>query len=163
MKKLLLALAALMIAGLAIFYFLPDSSNTANANVVFRDESGKKLTEKDFTGKPTVYYAWASWCPDCQQELPILNTLKEKYGDKVEFVGVAMISQKEPIENGKKYLKEHSLSLNYYSDVDSSFQKYHEITEIPTLIFTDKNGNIVKKSTGVLPQEEIEAYIKDIL
>ena len=79
MKKLLLALAALMVAGLAIFYFLPDSSNTANANVVFQDESGKKLTEKDFTGKPTVYYAWASWCPDCQQELPILNTLKEKF------------------------------------------------------------------------------------
>ena len=163
MKKLLLALAALMVAGLAIFYFLPDNSNTANANVVFQDASGKKLTEKDFTGKPTVYYAWASWCPDCQQELPILNALKEKYGDKVEFVGVAMISQKEPIENGKKYLKEHSLSLNYYSDVDSSFQKYHEITEIPALIFTDKNGKIVKKSAGVLPQEEIESYIKEIL
>ena len=163
MKKILLALAALMVAGLAIFYFLPDNSNAANANVVFQDENGKKLTEKDFTGKPTVYYAWASWCPDCQQELPILNALKEKYGDKVEFVGVAMISQKEPIENGKKYLKEHSLSLNYYSDVDSSFQKYHENTEIPTLIFTDKNGKIVKKSAGVLPQEEIESYIKEIL
>ena len=74
-----------------------------------------------------------------------------------------MISQKEPIENGKKYLKEHSLSLNYYSDVDSSFQKYHEITEIPTLIFVDKDGNIVKKMAGVLTQEELETYIKEIL
>ena len=163
MKKVLLALVAILISSLAIFYFLPSSSKPADANVVFQDASGKKLTEKDFNGKPTVYYAWASWCPDCQQELPILNTLKEKYADKVEFVGVAMISQKEPIENGKKYLKENSLSLNYYSDVDSSFQKYHEITEIPTLIFTDKNGKIVKKSAGVLPQEEIESYIKEIL
>ncbi|MDO4872739.1 MAG: TlpA disulfide reductase family protein [Carnobacterium sp.] len=163
MKKVLLALVAILISSLAIFYFLPSSSKPADANVVFQDASGKKLTEKDFNGKPTVYYAWASWCPDCQQELPILNTLKEKYADKVEFVGVAMISQKEPIENGKKYLKENSLSLNYYSDVDSSFQKYHEITEIPTLIFTDKNGKIVKKSAGILPQEEIEAYIKEIL
>ena len=163
MKKVLLALVAILVSSLAIFYFLPSSSKPADANVVFQDASGKKLTEKDFTGKPTVYYAWASWCPDCQQELPILNTLKEKYADKVEFVGVAMISQKEPIENGKKYLKENSLSLNYYSDVDSSFQKYHEITEIPTLIFTDKNGKIVKKSAGILPQEEIEAYIKEIL
>ena len=163
MKKVLLALVAILISSLAIFYFLPSSSKPADANVVFQDASGKKLTEKDFNGKPTVYYAWASWCPDCQQELPILNTLKEKYADKVEFVGVAMISQKEPIENGKKYLKENSLSLNYYSDVDSSFQKHHEITEIPTLIFTDKNGKIVKKSAGVLPQEELEAYIKEIL
>ena len=163
MKKLLLALAALFVVGLATFYLLPSSSKPADANVVFQDASGKKLPEKDFNGKPTVYYAWASWCPDCQQELPILNTLKEKYGDKVEFVGVAMISQKEPIENGKKYLKEHSLSLNYYSDVDSSFQKYHEITEIPTLIFVDKDGNIVKKTAGVLTQEELETYIKEIL
>jgi len=163
MKKVLLALVAILISSLAIFYFLPSSSKPADAKVVFQDAIGKKLTEKDFNGKPTVYYAWASWCPDCQQELPILNTLKEKYADKVEFVGVAMISQKEPIENGKKYLKENSLSLNYYSDVDSSFQKYHEITEIPTLIFTDKNGKIVKKSAGILPQEEIEAYIKEIL
>ncbi|WP_298647704.1 TlpA disulfide reductase family protein [uncultured Granulicatella sp.] len=163
MKKVLLALVAILISSLAIFYFLPSSSKPADANVVFQDASGKKLTEKDFNGKPTVYYAWASWCPDCQQELPILNTLKEKYADKVEFVGVAMISQKEPIENGKKYLKENSLSLNYYSDVDSSFQKYHEIKEIPTLIFTDKNGKIVNKSAGILPQEEIEAYIKEIL
>ena len=107
MKKLLLALAALFVVGLATFYLLPS--------------------------------------------------------DKVEFVGVAMISQKEPIENGKKYLKEHSLSLNYYSDVDSSFQKYHEITEIPTLIFVDKDGKIVKKMAGVLTQEQLETYIKEIL
>lgn len=163
MKKLILALAVLMVAGLAIFYILPSSNKPADANVVFQDDSGKRLTEKDFTGKPTVYYAWASWCPDCQQELPILNTLKEKYADKVEFVGVAMISQKEPIENGKKYLKEHSLSLNYYADVDSSFQKYHKITEIPTLIFTDKDGKIIKKVSGVKTQAELESLIQEIL
>ncbi len=163
LKILLLTLAALTVAGLAIFYLLPSSSKPADANVVFQDANGTRLTEKDFTGKPTVYYAWASWCPDCQQELPILNTLKEKYAGKVEFVGVAMISQKESIENGKKYLKDHSLSLNYYADVDSSFQKYHEITEIPTLIFVDKDGNIVGKVAGVLTEEELETYIEKIL
>ena len=67
MKKLLLALAALMVAGLATFYLLPSNSKPADANVVFQDASGKKLTEKDFNGKPTVYYAWASWCPDANK------------------------------------------------------------------------------------------------
>lgn len=163
MKKILAILIGILVAALAVFYFMPKDNSTANAQIVIQDESGKKLTEKDFNGKPTVYYAWASWCPDCQQELPILNTLKEKYADKVEFVGVAMISQKEPIENGKKYLKEHSLSLNYYADVDSSFQKYHKITEIPTLIFTDKDGKIIKKVSGVKTQAELESLIQEIL
>ena len=36
---------------------------------------------------------------------PNFKYIKEKYADKVEFVGVAMISQKEPIENGKEILK----------------------------------------------------------
>lgn len=163
MKKLILALAALMVAGLAIFYILPSSNKPADANVVFQDDSGKRLTEKDFTGKPTVYYAWASWCPDCQQELPILNKLKEKYENKVEFVGVAMISKKETTENGKKFLKDHSLSLNYYSDVNASFQKYHDIREIPTLIFTDKDGKIIKKVSGVKTEAELESLIQEIL
>ncbi len=49
-----------------------------------------------------------------------------------------MISQKEPIWERKKYLKEHSYPSAITQGVDSSFQKYHEITEIPALIFVDK-------------------------
>ena len=163
MKKILAILTGILVAALAVFYFMPKDNSTANAQIVIQDESGKKLTEKDFNGKPTVYYAWASWCPDCQQELPILNKLKEKYENKVEFVGVAMISKKETTENGKKFLKDHSLSLNYYSDVNASFQKYHDISEIPTLIFTDKDGKIIKKVSGVKTEAELESLIQEIL
>lgn len=163
MKKILAILIGILVAALAVFYFMPKDNSTANAQIVIQDESGKKLTEKDFNGKPTVYYAWASWCPDCQQELPILNKLKEKYENKVEFVGVAMISKKETTENGKKFLKDHSLSLNYYSDVNASFQKYHDIREIPTLIFTDKDGKIIKKVSGVKTEAELESLIQEIL
>lgn len=163
MKKILAILIGILVAALAVFYFIPKDNSTANAQIVIQDESGKKLTEKDFNGKPTVYYAWASWCPDCQQELPILNKLKEKYENKVEFVGVAMISKKETTENGKKFLKDHSLSLNYYSDVNASFQKYHDIREIPTLIFTDKDGKIIKKVSGVKTEAELESLIQEIL
>lgn len=163
MKKILTILIGILAVALAVFYFMPKDNSTANAQIVIQDESGKKLTEKDFNGKPTVYYAWASWCPDCQQELPILNKLKEKYENKVEFVGVAMISKKETTENGKKFLKDHSLSLNYYSDVNASFQKYHDIREIPTLIFTDKDGKIIKKVSGVKTEAELESLIQEIL
>lgn len=163
MKKILAILTGILVAALAVFYFMPKDNSTANAQIVIQDESGKKLTEKDFNGKPTVYYAWASWCPNCQQELPILNKLKEKYENKVEFVGVAMISKKETTENGKKFLKDHSLSLNYYSDVNASFQKYHDIREIPTLIFTDKDGKIIKKVSGVKTEAELESLIQEIL
>ncbi len=33
----------------------------------------------------------------------------------------------------------------------------------PNLIFVDKDGKIVKKTAGVLTQEELETYIKEIL
>ena len=46
MKKLLLALAALFVVGLATFYLLPSSSKPADANVVFQDASGKEINRK---------------------------------------------------------------------------------------------------------------------
>ena len=162
MKKLLLALAALMVAGLATFYLLPSSSKPADANVVFQDASGKKLTEKDFTGKPTVYYAWASWCPDCQQELPILNELRKEYQDSIEFVPVNLLVKGETPEKGQAYLKDNQLEFNYYSDKEKNFQKALEIHSIPTMIFVDQDGKIKNVIDDVKDKATIEEALKGL-
>ena len=49
MKNFYWLFAALFVVGLATFYLLPSSSKPADANVVFQDASGKKLTEKTLT------------------------------------------------------------------------------------------------------------------
>lgn len=36
-----------------------------------------KLTK--YLGKPTVINLWASWCPPCRREMPVLSEAQKKY------------------------------------------------------------------------------------
>lgn len=44
------------------------------------DGPARRLT--DFAGTPILLNFWATWCPACRQELPILNHLQAEYGPK---------------------------------------------------------------------------------
>lgn len=39
-------------------------------------------------GKEVILSFWASWCPECQQQMPILNGFAKKYRDKIEIIRV---------------------------------------------------------------------------
>ena len=55
-------------------------------------EDGAKQKLSDYVGKGKVVLVdfWASWCPPCRAEIPKLQALKAKYGDKFDVLGVAV-------------------------------------------------------------------------
>ena len=122
----------------------------------------KEKTSTDFKGKKTVYVAWASWCPDCQQELPILNELRKDYQDTIEFVPVNLLVKGETPEKGQSYLKDNQLEFNYYSDKEKSFQKALEIHSIPTMIFVDQEGKIKNVIDEVKDKATIDEVLKGL-
>ena len=54
------------------------------------DGAAQKLSNFVGKGKVTVVDFWASWCPPCRAEIPKLQALKAKYGDKFDVLGVAV-------------------------------------------------------------------------
>ena len=54
------------------------------------DGTVQKLSDHVGKGKVTVVDYWASWCPPCRAEIPKLQALKAKYGDKFDVLGVAV-------------------------------------------------------------------------
>lgn len=47
-----------------------------------------RVTLADFRGKPTVAIFFASWCTECEREIPEMLTLSQQIGDQVNFVGI---------------------------------------------------------------------------
>ncbi len=54
------------------------------------DGSMQKLSDYVGKGKVTLVDFWASWCGPCRAEIPKLQALKAKYGDKFDVLGVAV-------------------------------------------------------------------------
>ena len=139
-----------------------DLIGEAMPNVTIVTADSKEKTSADFKGKKTVYVAWASWCPDCQQELPILNELRQSYQDTIEFVPVNLLVKGETPEKAQAFLKEKGLEFNYYSDKEKSFQKALEIHSIPTMIFVGQDGTIKHVIDEVKDKATIEEALKGL-
>ena len=54
------------------------------------DGTVQKLSDYVGKGKVTLVDFWASWCGPCRAEIPKLQALKAKYGDKFDVLGVAV-------------------------------------------------------------------------
>ena len=139
-----------------------DLIGEAMPTVTVVTDDSKEKTSTDFKGKKTVYVAWASWCPDCQQELPILNELRKDYQDTIEFVPVNLLVKGETPEKGQSDLKDNQLEFNYYSDKEKNFQKALEIHSIPTMIFVDQEGKIKNVIDEVKDKVTIDEVIKGL-
>lgn len=51
--------------------------------------NGEQFVRNDFKGKVTVVNFWATWCPPCVEEIPMLNRLREKMqGKAFELISV---------------------------------------------------------------------------
>ncbi|HET6899489.1 MAG TPA: TlpA disulfide reductase family protein, partial [Vicinamibacteria bacterium] len=59
-------------------------------------------TEALAKGRVAVVDFWASWCPPCQEELPVLRTMDEAYRDRgLHIVGVSV--QESSVEDVRAY------------------------------------------------------------
>ncbi len=83
----------------------------------------------------TDYYA--DWCGPCKMQDPIIDELKKKFGDKVEFKKVNVDTNQE-------------LAIKF------------NVNAIPTLII-EKDSTVFKRYTGVTPAKTLEADLNAAL
>lgn len=140
---------------LLIVAFLPLSSYALDIDdrtPDFRGTSlkGEKISyNADLYGKKPVYLIfWATWCPICKEELPHLEALHKKLGDKIEFIGIN-VGINERIEGVQEYVRKKNMSYTVIFDRDRTIGKSFGVMGTPTHIIIDRNGVIKYRSAGM--------------
>jgi peroxiredoxin len=65
-------------------------SGTKVPDFTLNDLSGQAVRLSDFRGKTVILVFWASWCPDCRAEIPLLKEMAAAADpQKVQFVSVS--------------------------------------------------------------------------
>lgn len=97
-----------------------------------------------FEDKVVFVNFWATWCPPCRAELPMIQKLYNDYKDKVAFVFVT----NENWHTVKPFFDKNGYHLPVYNSSTRPPQKFTEVNSIPASYLIDKNGAILISKTG---------------
>jgi len=167
MKKNSIVKIFLMIA--LFFLLIHTSYSTANIgenekalDFSLKDLKGKNYKLSDFKGKVILLNFWATWCPPCRYEMPLLDKLYKEY-KKMGFEVVAVSLDSNP-NNVTDYLKNNSVSFTILYDKEGKVGYTYQIVAIPTSFLIDRNFVIRKIYLGILPErdfkKELEKWLK---
>lgn len=118
---------------------------------------GTTLRSRDLAGRPLVLNFWASWCPPCAQEHPVLLDLAKRYGDQVTIVGILY---NDDAEGAARFLTRYGdggwadlLDPSGATAVDFG------VTGPPETFFVDASGVVRGKQIGPVTSDVIAAQL----
>lgn len=115
---------------------------------------------KQFLGKPTVINLWASWCPPCRREMPVLSEAQKKYPN-VKFV---FINQNEDAVTVQNYLQQNSLQLDeVLLDTNGSTAQKMGMFGLPSTLFFDAQGKLIDTHMGEITHAALHQKIQNLV
>ena len=126
------------------------------------DLDGQPVRLADLRGRGVWLNFWASWCPPCQSETPILRDLAEQYAD--EGLVVVGISVQETSEaDVRAYAERYQLGYTIAADVSGHIFRLYRPPGLPTQIFIGPDGAIRSVVLAPLTAAAAEAQIRAII
>jgi cytochrome c biogenesis protein CcmG, thiol:disulfide interchange protein DsbE len=118
------------------------------------------VTMAQLRGKPVFMDFFATWCPPCNAEAPMVNAAYKQYAAQgLQVIGVDV---QENAQKAKQFVDAHQLT--YPAVVDSgTLSDQYRINGMPVGVFIDKSGVVRKIVIGQLSPVQLNADIKSIL
>jgi cytochrome c biogenesis protein CcmG/thiol:disulfide interchange protein DsbE len=122
---------------------------------------GPTLRLEELRGEVVFLNFWASWCPPCRQEAPLLEAAWQKYReDGVVFVGVNI---QDDEARAREFLEEFGITYPNGIDRGSKIAIDYGVWGLPETFFIDRDGRITYKHVGALGWDTIGAKLDEAL
>lgn len=120
----------------------------AAPDVTFRDPEGNPASLADFRGKPVLLNLWATWCAPCVAEMPTLDALAAREGDKLEVLTISQdLDGRDKVE---AFFKERGYkNLETWLDPRMALMSDLKVSTLPTTVLYDAQGREVWRMTGI--------------
>ncbi|MDM7324141.1 MAG: TlpA disulfide reductase family protein [Thermus sp.] len=118
---------------------------------------GTPVNLQDFRGKPLVLNLWATWCPPCRRELPMMVRLSQE-NPGVRF---AFVSQGEGPGVVRSFLEDVRLAPEWVLlDPETRLSQALKTQGLPTTFFFDGEGRLVARHMGELSEALLLGYLR---
>ena len=112
---------------------------------------GKIQKLSNYRGKVVLVNLWATWCPPCIEEMPVLERVQTDFGPQGVVV-LALAADDDP-EAVRAFVKEHPVTFDVLLDVGGEVGTRYGITGYPETFVVDREGRFQKQFIGPLPSD----------
>jgi len=142
----------------------PGAQFTTLPNFSLPDLGGREVASSSWAGQVLVINYWASWCPPCLREMPMLIRAQEALGPKgVQFVGIALDRAEDARAFVAQYPVNYPVLIGNPDAVELSRRLGNRLQGLPFTVIFDRRGRRVFSRTGELSTEELKAQLDGLL
>ena len=119
------------------------------------DTDGRKVTLADLAGQPLVINFWASYCPPCRAEMPLLQR-RVAAASRVRLV---LIDEGESSQTARDFLSATGIQQPALLDSDLAVGRAYGVVPLPTTVFVRADGSIAGRQVGELDDRVLAAWL----
>lgn len=121
--------------------------------------SGGRQKLGDLKGKAVLINFWATWCPPCKEEMPLLQAYQQKYAGRLVVLG---IDSQEEQAVAQAFIQERNFTFPILLDQDGRVTDSYYAKNFPTSFFVDDQGVLRAQHVGQLTEDLLVQYLKTI-
>lgn len=105
----------------------------------------KPVRLQDYAGKAVVVSFWASWCPYCLKELPVLYNIQKAAKGRLQVVAINT-EDEETFRSLLRAMRTLDIGMSY--DPEHKAQDAFGVSGIPHMVVIGRDGRIVEVFRG---------------
>lgn len=126
------------------------------------EDTQERVTLAEFSGTPTVVNFFASWCIECDRELPIFATISRELEGTVDFVGIASAETGNPLFMPEKHGVDWwplARDVGPRGGNDLAVSLGARPGAMPLTAFYDENGSLITVQLGAINEATLRGNL----
>jgi thiol-disulfide isomerase/thioredoxin len=127
--------------------FVPSSQPFPAPAVSLTDSAGHSFDLADLRGKLVLVNLWATWCDPCLREMPSLERLQSRFGERIAVLAVS--EDRGGNKTVEPFIAKLGLkSVKIYIDPKSEVGHAFGVRGLPTSFLIDREGKVLGRVEG---------------
>lgn len=128
------------------------------------DQRGELRSVGEWDGRLLLLNFWATWCPPCREEIPMLMQIQDDYAHRgLRIVGVAIDERENVADFVVETGMDYPVLIGQLPAIEVSKAYGNRIGSLPFTVLVNREGQIVYQKLGELTRDEAEAAIRAAL
>jgi thiol-disulfide isomerase/thioredoxin len=129
----------------------------------FEIPAGGQLAFSTLRGQPLLLNFWATWCPPCVRELPLLDEFQRRHAARGWRVAGLAVDNATPV---REFLRQHPIAFDIglagADGLELSRSLGNATGALPFSVVFDRRGVAVQRKLGVIEPSDLDTWVRSI-